>query len=148
MPYKIVVDLSHNEQLEDFPEFSLGEDDYDVEYIDKNDNFDDFDLEDYDILFIGNIQHSTKKDKFTHDHLKSIKRFVGEGGGLLLASGAGGDNDIPMLKHSGTGVAVANASDKVKAAADYVTTATNNQSPVESGLSRDDSALTISLFCA
>jgi Cof subfamily protein (haloacid dehalogenase superfamily) len=41
-----------------------------------------------------------------------------------------GDNDIPMLKHSGTGVAVANASDKVKATVDYVTTATNNQSPV------------------
>ncbi len=100
MPYKVVVDLSHNEQLEDFPEFSLGEDNYDVEYIDKNDNFDDFDLEDYDILFIGNIQHSAKKDKFTPDQLKSIKRFVGEGGGLLLASGAGGDNDIPMKQGS------------------------------------------------
>ena len=100
MPYRVVVDLSHNEQLEDFPEFSLGEDDYDVEYIDKNDNFDDFDLEDYDILFIGNIQHKTKKDKFNPDQLRSIKRFVGEGGGLLLASGAGGDSDIPMKQGS------------------------------------------------
>ena len=55
MPYRVVVDLSHNEQLEDFPEFSLGEDGYEVDYIDKNESFDDYDLEDYDILFIGNL---------------------------------------------------------------------------------------------
>ncbi|TFG08080.1 MAG: hypothetical protein EU539_03360 [Promethearchaeota archaeon] len=102
MSYKIIVDLSHNEQLEEFPEFSLGEDDYDIDYIDKNEEL-TFDLiEDFDILFIGNIQHSksSKKDKFTPDQLKDLKRFVGEGGGLLLASGAGGDQDIPMKQGS------------------------------------------------
>ena len=98
MPYKIIVDLSHNEQLEEFPEFSLGEDDYDVEYIDKNETLTFDQLEDFDILFIGNIQHTknNKKDKFTHDQLKDIKRFVGDGGGLLMTSGTGGDQDIPM----------------------------------------------------
>ena len=102
MTYKIIVDLSHNEQLEDFPEFSLGEDDYDVDYIDKNEELDFDFLEDFDILFIGNIQHSknSKSDKFTPDELKSIKKFVGEGGGLLLTSGAGGDNDIKMKEGS------------------------------------------------
>lgn len=55
-------------------------------------------LEDFDILFIGNIQHSKdgKKDKFTQEELKAIKKFIGEGGGLLLTSGEGGDKDIPM----------------------------------------------------
>lgn len=98
MVYKIIVDLSHNEALEEFPEFSLGEDDYDVEYIDKNETLTFDQLEDFDILFIGNIQHTknNKKDKFTHDQLKDIKRFVGEGGGLLMTSGTGGDQDIPM----------------------------------------------------
>ena len=98
MPYKIVVDLSHSEQLEEFPEFSLGEDDYDVEYIDKNETLTFDQLEDFDILFIGNIQHTknNKRDKFTPDQLKDIKKFVGEGGGLLMTSGAGGDQDIPM----------------------------------------------------
>lgn len=100
MPYRVVVDLSHNEQLEDFPEFSLGEDDYEVDYIDKNESFDDYDLEDYDILFIGNIQHKNKDDKFTPDQLQDIKKFVGEGGGLLLTSGAGGDLDVPMKQGS------------------------------------------------
>jgi len=98
MVYKIIVDLSHNEQLEEFPEFSLGEDDYDVDYIDKNETLTFDQLEDFDILFIGNIQHTknNKKDKFTPDQLKDIKRFVGEGGGLLMTSGTGGDQDIPM----------------------------------------------------
>lgn len=100
MPYRVVVDLSHNEQLEDFPEFSLGEDDYEVDYIDKNENLDDFDLDDYDILFIGNIKHNNKQDKFTPDHLRDIKKFIGDGGGLLLTSGAGGDQDIPMKQGS------------------------------------------------
>ncbi|MFX0186947.1 MAG: hypothetical protein ACFE8A_04330 [Candidatus Hodarchaeota archaeon] len=101
-PLRVIVDLSHNEKLEDFPEFSLGEDDYDVDYIDKTDAFIDFDLEDYDLLFIGNISHSKKKKSsfFIPDELKQIKRFVGEGGGLLLTSGAGGDQDIPMKQGS------------------------------------------------
>lgn len=38
-----------------------------------------------------------------------------------MAFGDGG-NDIPMLGHAGIGVAMGNASDEVKAAADYVTT--------------------------
>ena len=101
-PLRVIVDLSHNEKLEDFPEFSLGEDDYDVDYVDKTDAFDDFDLEDYDLLFIGNISHSKKNKSsfFRPDELKQIKRFVGEGGGLLLTSGAGGDQDIPMKQGS------------------------------------------------
>lgn len=102
MTHKILVDLSHNEKVEEFPEFSLGEDDYDIDYIDKNDEFIEIDLEDYDILFFGNIQHSKdgKKDKFTPDQLRDIKKFVGDGGGLLLTSGVGGDQDINMKQGS------------------------------------------------
>ncbi|MBY8983305.1 MAG: hypothetical protein KGD57_10170 [Candidatus Lokiarchaeota archaeon] len=102
MSYRIIVDLSHRENIE-FPEFSLVEDTYEIEYIDKNEGPIDFEtLEDYDVLFIGNIKHSeTKKnDKFTPGELKAIKKFVGEGGGLFLASGEGGDNDTPMKNGS------------------------------------------------
>jgi len=101
VPYKIIVDLSHSEQVE-FPELALSEDDYDVDYIDKNEVLDFDALEDYDILFIGNIQHTKNKktDKFTPNQLKDIKRFVGEGGGFLLTSGAGGDNNISMKQGS------------------------------------------------
>jgi hypothetical protein len=103
LSYRIIVDLSHKEQIEEFPEFSLGEDDYEVEYIDKNEGPIEFDmLEDFDVLFIGNIKASQdgKADKFTQAELLAIKKFVGEGGGLFLASGDGGDKDIPMKKGS------------------------------------------------
>ena len=99
MPYSIIVDLSHREAIEEFPDFSLGDDEYEVEYIDKNEGPIDYDLlEDYDLLFIGNVQQSKdgKKDKFTKDELLAIKRYVGEGGGLFLTTGSGGDQDIPM----------------------------------------------------
>jgi hypothetical protein len=103
LSYRIVVDLSHKEKIEEFPEFSLTEDDYEVEYIDKNEGPIDFDmLEDFDIFFIGNIQHTQngKDDKFTQEELKAIKKFIGEGGSLFLTSGDGGDRDIPMKQGS------------------------------------------------
>ncbi|MFX1237529.1 MAG: hypothetical protein ACFFAS_05530 [Promethearchaeota archaeon] len=102
MSYKIIVDLSHAEKIE-FPEDALSEDDYSVDFIDKNEGPITFDvLEDADVLFLGNIQHSAKSkgDKFTRDELTAIKRFIGEGGGLFLTSGAGGDYDIPMKQGS------------------------------------------------
>ena len=40
------------------------------------------------------------------------------------------DNDVPMLEFAGTGVAVANANNKAKSAADIVLKATNNQNPI------------------
>ncbi|TFG24364.1 MAG: hypothetical protein EU533_02210 [Promethearchaeota archaeon] len=103
MSYSIICDLSHKEKIEEFPEFALGEDDFDVDYIDKNEGPIEFDmLEDYDVLFIGNIQQTAdgKADKFTQNELLDIKKFVGEGGGLLLTTGDGGDRDIPMKKGS------------------------------------------------
>jgi hypothetical protein len=103
MSYSILIDLSHKEKIEEFPEISLGEEDIDIEYIDKNEGPIDFDiLEDYDILFIGNIQHTKNgtDDKFTKDELLAIKKFVGEGGSLFLTSGDGGDKDISMKQGS------------------------------------------------
>ncbi|MFX0175426.1 MAG: hypothetical protein ACFE85_04245 [Candidatus Hodarchaeota archaeon] len=99
MSYSIIVDLSHKEKIEEFPDFALDEEDYEIDYIDKNEGPIDFDmLEDYDILFIGNIQATTnsKDDKFTKEELLAVKKFVGEGGGLFVTSGDGGDKDIPM----------------------------------------------------
>lgn len=103
MSFRIIVDLSHKEKIEEFPEFSLGEDNYEIDYIDKNEGPIEFEkLEDFDILFIGNIQHTIngKDDKFTPDELRAIKKFVGGGGSIFLASGDGGDRDISMKKGS------------------------------------------------
>ncbi len=98
MTYRVMIDLSHNESIE-FPEFSLEEEDLEIDYIDKNEGPIDFSkLEDYDILFLGNIKpiEGQKKFKFSPEELTCIKKFVGEGGGLFLTTSAGGDHDIPM----------------------------------------------------
>ncbi len=101
MSYKIIVDLSHNEKIEEFPEFAIEEDQYEVDYLEKG-PIDFESIEDYDILFMGNIQHekTRKSDKFTPNELKAIKRFVGEGGGLFITAGRGGDQDISMTQGS------------------------------------------------
>jgi hypothetical protein len=99
MSYNIIVDLSHNERIEEFPDFALDEDDFEIDFIDKNEGPIEFDLlEDYDILFMGDIQHkkNNQEDKFTKQELLAIKKFVGEGGGLFLTTGAGGDRDFQM----------------------------------------------------
>jgi len=103
MTNKIIVDLSHKEKIEEFPESSLSEDDYEIDYIDKNEGPIDFEkLEDFDVLFLGNIQHSEddKADKFDSGELRAIKKFIGEGGGLFLTSGDGGDRDTSMKEGS------------------------------------------------
>ena len=56
MSYRILIDLSHGQQVE-FPEFTLGEEHYELEYIDKNEGPIDFDqFEETDILFLGSSQ--------------------------------------------------------------------------------------------
>ena len=102
MSYRILIDLSHGQQVE-FPEFTLGEEHYELEYIDKNEGPIEFEkIEETDILFLGNIKHveNDKKDKFSPDELQAIKRFVGEGGGLFLTSGSGGDENIALKEGS------------------------------------------------
>ncbi len=102
MVYKILMDLSHNEQIESFPD-AFSEDDFIVDFINKNEGPLTYEmLEDFDVLILGNIQHTDDKidDKFTPNELKAIKEFVGKGGGLLITTGAGGDKDISIKQGS------------------------------------------------
>ena len=53
--------------------------------------------------------------------IDEVIRYFGINLEDTIAFGDGG-NDIPMLKHAGLGIAMGNASERVQAAADYVTT--------------------------
>lgn len=101
MSLRIIVDVTHNEKLEEFPELELEDIDIEVDYIESG-RIDFEKLEDYEVLSIFHVQHEENRnsDKFTPKELKAIKRFVGEGGGLFLTSGAGGDRDFPMSQGS------------------------------------------------
>ncbi|MDO4867670.1 MAG: Cof-type HAD-IIB family hydrolase [Clostridia bacterium] len=78
-------------------------------------------------------------------YLEVIPRSIDKGRGLRSACDALGidpaetiafgdsENDIPMLRAAGTGVAMANASEEVKAAADWVTLS-NNENGIAAAL--------------
>ena len=61
--------------------------------------------------------YSTGNDKTTT--IESVLKRLGISWAETMAFGDG-ENDIPMLVKAGVGVAVANAKDNVKAAADYI----------------------------
>ena len=57
--------------------------------------------------------------------IDEVIRYFGIKREDTIAFGDGG-NDIPMLKHAGIGVAMGNASERVQAAADYITTSVDD----------------------
>ena len=57
--------------------------------------------------------------------LEKTREYAGFSVDEIMAIGDGG-NDITMIRYAGTGVAMANANDEVKQAADYVTTSVDD----------------------
>jgi Cof subfamily protein (haloacid dehalogenase superfamily) len=74
----------------------------------------------YDILRFGVSKWSA---------VKKVAAIYGIEDDQILAAG-NYSNDIDMLRHAGIGVAVSNATDDAKAAADYITLASNNHNAV------------------
>lgn len=80
-------------------------------------------------------------------YLEVIPKCINKGQGILdicralgispedVISFGDAENDIPMLQKAGTGVAMGNAADKVKAAADYITL-TNNEDGIAAALEK------------
>jgi hypothetical protein len=107
---RILIDLSHDEEVETIPDF-IFKDEYEFELLEEGPiTFED--LEDYDLLFIGNPQlaEGSAACFFTKEEIKDIKKFVAKGFGILYSSGAGGDRDFsrslgsPRVLFSITGV--------------------------------------------
>jgi len=67
--------------------------------------------------------------------LEAVARHYGIAQALTMAFGDN-YNDVSMMQWAGCGVAVANAKDEAKAAADWVSPRTNNQGAVADALSR------------
>ena len=72
-------------------------------------------------LFADIINKGTSKSRGIDEVIKHYGIKLEE----TMAFGDGG-NDINMLEHAGIGVAMDNASDKVKAASDYITSSVDD----------------------
>ncbi len=91
---KILVDLTHNEEVESLPDFIFPED-YEFEELEEGPITAEV-LGDYDLLVLGNPQMGEDKKEFffTKEEVLDLKKFVAHGASLLVTSGAGGDRDL------------------------------------------------------
>ena len=74
----------------------------------------------YDMLLLGMLADITAKGDTKQKGIDEIIRYFGIKLEETMAFGDGG-NDITMLRHAAIGVAMGQAKEDVKAAADYVT---------------------------
>lgn len=95
MTVQILIDLSHNESYRKIPN-DLFDLDYLFQFTNPSGSFPNFDeLIQYDILIIGEIiPANNKKDHlFFKEEIRTIKKYVQNGGNLLITTSSGGDFD-------------------------------------------------------
>lgn len=95
MTVQILIDLSHNESYRKIPN-DLFDLDYLFQFTNPSGSFPNFDeLIQYDILIIGEIiPAKEKKDHlFFKEEIRTIKKYVQNGGNLLISTSSGGDFD-------------------------------------------------------
>ena len=102
MTVRILIDLTHNESYRKIPAgiFDL---DYIFQFTNPSGSFPGFDeLKQYDILLIGEILPAKdKKDHlFFNEEIQTIKKYVQNGGNLLITTSSGGDFDY--LRNEGS----------------------------------------------
>jgi hypothetical protein len=91
---RILVDITHNEEVESLPDFIFPED-YEFDELEEGPITAEI-LDDYDLIVLGNPQMGEDKKEFffTKEEVIDLKKYVARGAGLLLTSGAGGDRDL------------------------------------------------------
>ncbi len=111
MTIKILIDLSHNEQLKSFPEQVFNHSDFFFDFTRPSDDLSEINLNQYNLLIIGNPKPRKSTDLlFKPSEIKHIKDYLKKGGNLLITSGARGDynleNNLGSLRvfHNITGI--------------------------------------------
>ncbi|QEE15502.1 ThuA domain-containing protein [Promethearchaeum syntrophicum] len=95
MTIKILIDLSHNEQLISFPEQIFSKSDFFFDFTRPSDDLSQFNLNQYSLIIIGNPKPRKNTELlFKPSELKKIKEYVKRGGNLLITSGARGDYNL------------------------------------------------------
>jgi len=95
MTIKILIDLSHNEQLTSFPEHIFRKTDFLFDFTTPTDDLSEINLNQYNLVIIGKPKPQKRTELlFKPSELKNIKDYVKKGGNLLITSGSRGDYNL------------------------------------------------------
>ena len=95
MTIKILIDLSHNEQLTSFPEHIFKKTDFLFDFTTPTDDLTEKNLNQYDLVIIGKPKPQKRTELlFKPSELRNIKDYVKKGGNLLITSGSRGDYNL------------------------------------------------------
>lgn len=95
MTIKILIDLSHNEQLISFPEQVFSNSDFFFDFTRPTDDLSEIKLSHYNLIIIGNPKPRKSTELlFKPSEIKNIKDYLKNGGNLLITSGARGDYNL------------------------------------------------------
>ena len=95
MMIKILIDLSHNEQLTSFPEHIFKKTDFLFDFTTPTDDLSEINLNQYNLVIIGKPKPQKRTELlFKPSELKKIKDYVKKGGNLLITSGSRGDYNL------------------------------------------------------
>ena len=95
MTIKILIDLSHNEQIISFPEQVFRNSDFFFDFTRPSDDLSELNLNQYNLIIIGNPKPRKSTELlFKPSEIKNIKDYVKKGGNLLITSGARGDYNL------------------------------------------------------
>ena len=92
MTIKILIDLSHNEQVISFPEQFFNNSDFFFDFTRPSDDLSEINLNQYNLIIIGNPKPQKNTELlFKPSEIKNINDYVKKGGNILITSGARGD---------------------------------------------------------
>ena len=95
MTIKILIDLSHNEQINSFPEQIFRNSDFFFDFTRPTDDLSEINLNQYNLIILGNPKpRKTSEMLFKTAEIIKLKEYVKKGGNLLITSGARGDYNL------------------------------------------------------
>ncbi len=99
---QILIDQCHGEEIGSFPENLFRKKDFFINFTSKNDFLDDFEfLKKQRLIIIGNPRPRSRSEILFHpSELEHLKRYVYQGGNILLTSSYTGDCNFPKNRGS------------------------------------------------
>ncbi|MCF2138686.1 MAG: hypothetical protein K9W44_01360 [Candidatus Lokiarchaeota archaeon] len=102
MVFRIIIDLSHYERIRSLPDSLFNPEDYLFSFINTGERITDLErLQKHDLLLLGDPKPKYQEELlFIPDELRTLKKYVKNGGKILLTSSNRGDFNLPRTMGS------------------------------------------------